>query len=461
MKLPNGPRKRSFLNRRTIQWVLRPMELLETYAQLYGDPFSIGGDGSPLGVYFSHPEALQQIFTADPNLFECGSGNDILLPVVGDNSLILLDGERHQRQRRLLTPPFHGERMRAYGKQICDIAQQVISQWTIGEPFRLRPFMQEISLRVILSAVFGLYEGERCNKIQQLLSSMLDAISSPLTSSFLYFESLQKDLGEWSPWGRFLRQKQQIRELLNAEIQSRREAQSQTHVLGEDILSLMMAARDESGQPMSDAELHDELMTLLFAGHETTASALSWALYWVHWLPEVQGKLLTELNSLAPDSDPGEIARLPYLTAVCQETLRLYPIALTTFARILKTPFQVMDYEFEPNTALIPTIYLTHRREEIYPEPMRFKPERFLERQFSPYEYVPFGGGNRRCIGQAFAMFEMKLVLATIVSRFQLSLVDRRPVKPVRRGVTVAPPATMQMVVTQLRSQKTMATLPM
>lgn len=455
MKLPNGPRKRSFLNLRTIQWILRPMEILETYAQLYGDPFSIGGDGIPLAVYFSHPEALQQIFTADPNLFECGSGNDILLPLVGDNSLILLDGERHQRQRRLLTPPFHGERMRAYGKQICDIAQQVISQWSIGEPFRLRPFMQEISLRVILSAVFGLYEGERCNQIQQLLSSMLDAISSPLTSSFLFFESLQKDLGEWTPWGRFLRQKQQIKELLNAEIQSRREAQSQTHVLDEDILSLMMAARDESGQPMSDAELHDELMTLLFAGHETTASALSWALYWVHWLPEVQDKLLTELNSLAPNSDPGEIARLPYLTAVCQETLRIYPIALTTFPRILKAPFQVMDYEFEPNTALIPTIYLTHRREEIYPEPMRFKPERFLERQFSPYEYVPFGGGNRRCIGQAFAMFEMKLVLATIVSRFQLSLVDRRPVKPVRRGVTVAPPATMQMVVTQRWSQKT------
>lgn len=460
MKLPNGPRKRSFLKIRTIQWILRPMELLELYAQRYGEPFSIGGDGLPLAVYFSHPEALQQIFTADPKLFESGSGNDLLLPLVGDNSLLLLDGARHQRQRKLLTPPFHGERMRAYGQLIGEIAQQVTRHWTLGEPFKVRSSMQEISLRTILSAVFGLHEGERYDQLRQLLSAMLDSIGSPLSSSFLFFQSLQKDLGAWSPWGHFLRQKQQIREILYSEIHERRhlesrDSQHQPMRSREDILSLMIAARDEAGQSMTDAELHDELLTLLFAGHETTASALSWALYWIYSLPEVQEKLLNELNALTPNSDPSEIAQLPYLTAVCQETLRIYPIALTTFGRILKAPFSIMDYEFEPNTALIPAIYLTHRREDIYPEPQRFKPERFLERQFSPYEYLPFGGGNRRCIGQAFALFEMKLVLATIVSHFQLSLVDRRPIQPVRRGVTVAPPSTMQMVVAQLRSAKT------
>jgi cytochrome P450 family 110 len=460
MKLPNGPRKRSFLKIRTIQWILRPMELLELYAHRYGEPFSIGGDGLPLAVYFSHPEALQQIFTADPKLFESGSGNDPLLPLVGDNSLLLLDGERHQRQRKLLTPPFHGERMRAYGQLICEIAQQVTRHWKLGEPFKVRSSMQEISLRTILSAVFGLHEGERYDQLRQLLSTMLDSIGSPLSSSFLFFESLQKDLGAWSPWGHFLRQKQQIRELLYSEIHERRhleshDSQHQPMRSREDILSLMISARDEAGQSMTDAELHDELLTLLFAGHETTASALSWALYWIYSLPEVQEKLLNELNTLTPNSDPSEISQLPYLTAVCQETLRIYPIALTTFGRILKAPFSVMDYEFEPDTALIPVIYLTHRREDIYPEPQRFKPERFLERQFSPYEYLPFGGGNRRCIGQAFALFEMKLVLATIVSRFQLSLVDRRPIQPVRRGVTVAPPSTMRMVVAQLHSEKT------
>ncbi len=459
MRLPNGPEKRSFLYLRTIQWIFRPLEFLETYAQRYGDPFKIGGGGGtlPMAVYFSHPEAIQQIFTADPELFTSGSGNRSLLPLVGYNSLLLLDGERHQRQRRLLTPPFHGERMRAYGKSICDITEQVISQWKIGEPFPVRSSMQEISLRVILSAVFGLHQGERFDQLRQLLSTMLDSIGSPLTSSFLFFRSLQKDVGSWSPWGHFLRQKQQIQELLYAEIESRRYAESQhsKHDLGEDILSLMISARDEAGQPMTNAELHDELLTLLFAGHETTASGLAWALYWINALPEVQDKLLKELNTLTLDSQPSEIAQLPYLTAVCQETLRIYPIAITTFARILKAPFEVMGYQFEPNTALIPVVYLTHRREEIYPEPRRFKPERFLEKQFSPYEYLPFGGGNRRCIGQAFALFEMKLVLATILSRFQLSLVDRRPIKPVRRGVTVAPPGNMQMVVTQSGHQKT------
>ncbi len=457
MRLPNGPEKRSFLYLRTIQWIFRPLEFLETYAQRYGDPFKIGGGTLPMAVYFSHPEAIQQIFTADPELFTSGSGNRSLLPLVGYDSLLLLDGERHQRQRRLLTPPFHGERMRAYGKSICDITEQVISQWKIGEPFPVRSSMQEISLRVILSAVFGLHQGERFDQLRQLLSTMLDSIGSPLTSSFLFFRALQKDVGSWSPWGHFLRQKQQIQELLYAEIESRRYAESQhsKHDLGEDILSLMISARDEAGQPMTNAELHDELLTLLFAGHETTASALAWALYWINALPEVQDKLLKELNTLTLDSQPSEIAQLPYLTAVCQETLRIYPIAMTTFARILKAPFEVMGYQFEPDTALIPVVYLTHRREEIYPEPRRFKPERFLEKQFSPYEYLPFGGGNRRCIGQAFALFEMKLVLATILSRFQLSLVDRRPIKPVRRGVTVAPPGNMQMVVTQSGHQKT------
>lgn len=199
-----------------------------------------------------------------------------------------------------------------------------------------------------------------------------------------------------------------------------------------------MSAVDEAGQPMTDEELRDELMTLLVAGHETTASALTWALYWIHHLPDVHDKLLYELNTLSDNADPSAISRLPYLTAVCQETLRIYPITLTTFVRVLKSPLELMGYEFEAGTALVPCVYLTHQREDLYPEPKRFKPERFLERQFSPYEYFPFGGGNRRCIGIALAQLEMKLVLATIVSRFQLALTDSRPVKPVRRGLTIA-----------------------
>lgn len=451
MRRPLGPRKRSFLNLRTINWIVRPLELLDIYAQRYGDPFSIGGDKLPLSVYFSHPEAIRQIFTADPELFVSGSENRPLLPMVGENSLILLDGERHQRQRRLLTPPFHGDRVRTYGQLICDITEQVISQWTIGEPFCIRSSMQEISLRVILSAVFGLHSGQREEQIRQLLSSLLDEIGSPMSSGLLFFESLQKDLGPWSPWGRFVRLRQQIDQLIYAEIAQRRE---QANYSGADILTLLMSARDETGKPMTDIELRDELLTLLFAGHETTASALTWAFYWIDYLPEVRDRLNQELDALGHEKDLSVISRLPYLSAVVSETLRIYPIAITGFARILQSRFEVMGYQFESGTALVPVIYLTHRRADIYPEPERFKPERFLERQFSPYEYLPFGGGNRRCIGAALAQLEMKLVLAKILSHLQLSLVDRRPVKPVRRGVTVAPPPGMRMVALQRRRQQ-------
>lgn len=202
---------------------------------------------------------------------------------------------------------------------------------------------------------------------------------------------------------------------------------------------------------MTDEELRDELITLLIVGHETTASALSWALYWIHYLPEVHDRLLNELGSVVEQADSIAITKLPYLNAVCQETLRIYPIAMTGFARTVKLPIQLMDYDFAPGTKLIPCIYLTHQREELYRQPKQFRPERFLERQFSPYEYLPFGGGNRRCIGIAFAQFEMKLVMATIVSCFQLALADSPPVRPVRRGLGLAPPKGMCMVVTNQR----------
>lgn len=308
--------------------------------------------------------------------------------------------------------------------------------------------MQEISLRVILSAVFGLGESPRYEQLRNLLSSMLDAFDSPFSSMLLFYRFLQRDLGSYSPWGRFLHQKQQIGQLLYAEIAERR---AQADPTREDVLSLLLSARDEVGQPMSDTELHDELLTLLFAGHETTASTLAWALYWIDYLPEVQDKLLAELKDLGPYSDPDAIARLPYLNAVCQETLRIYPIAINAFPRIVKQPMELLDYQLEPGTIIIPSIYLTHQREDLYPEPKQFRPERFLERQFSLYEYLPFGGGDRRCIGLAFAQFEMKLVLATLISRLHLALVHRRPLKPVRRGLTLAPPNHLRMVVVEAR----------
>lgn len=448
MKLPDGPQAPPWLQ--IVQTIVRPFEFLEECAQRYGDTFTLRSPGGRPYVVLSHPQALQELFTADPKLFDVG--NKSLQFFLGDNSLLLLDGERHQRQRRLLLPPFHGERMRAYGNLMCDITQQVMTQWPIDKPFSGYAAMQEVSLHIILRAVFGLDEGPRFQQLRQLFVSMSKAFDA-LNGSLLFLPFLQVDLGSWSPWGRFLRQKQQVDQLLYSEIRERR---AQPDSSSEDILSLMMSARDDTGQPMTDVELRDELMTLLFAGHDTTTSALAWALYWIHHLPSVREKLLQELSHL--DWEPNQpewglqIARLPYLNAVCQETLRIYPIAQFAFARIVKTPFQLMGYQFDPGTVLAPCIHLLHRRAELYPEPRCFKPERFLERQFSAYEYLPFGGSNRRCIGMAFAQLEMKLVLATILSRFQLALAESRPVRPVGHGVIFKPSGGLQMVVTGQQS---------
>ncbi len=451
MTTPNGPSS-SILVRRisTIRWIFNPFKVLEERAKKYGESFTISKNTLPLVVYFTNPQAIEQIFTANSELFDTNSANDILLPLLGEHSMILLGGEKHQRQRKLLMPPFHGDRLRTYGELIHKVTEGVISQWQVGKPFAVRSSMQEISLQVILNAVFGIHEGERFDQLRKVLTTMLDSVGSPVSSLLLFFTSLQKDWGVWSPWGRFLRLKQQIDSLLIDEIKERRQ---QADPQRDDILSLLLDARDEEGEAMTDEELRDELITLLFAGHETTASALSWALYWIDSLPEVKEKLLNELKNLPGDSKISDIARLPYLNAVCSETLRIYPIAITPFPRVVKVPMEIMGYQLEPGTLLLVSTYLTHQREDIYPEPKKFKPERFLERQFSPYEYLPFGGSNRRCIGAAFALFEMKLALATILTSCELKLVNTRPIKPTRRGLTVAPPANMQMVVTLKRQE--------
>lgn len=431
-----------------LQWIGRPVDFLESCSDRYGDLFLVQLGKFLPGVFISDPEAIRAVLKLDAKAFDSGRSNGILKPLVGSESILLLDGDRHQRQRQLLMPPFHGERMLAYGQLMREIALQVGQRWEIGQAFSLRSAMQEIALRVILKAVFGLGEGDRAQSIGRLLSSILDMTGAPLSSSLLFLRWLQQDWGAWSPWGRFLRQREQLDQLLYAEIHHRRENFDPTRT---DILTLMMLARDEAGNPMTNVELRDELMTLLLAGHETTASALTWAMYWIHHVPQVLEKVLAELDSLSDPTDSMAIARLPYLNAVCQETLRIYPVALIAFPRLTKAPFDLMGHIIQPDMALIPCVYLLHHRPDLYPNPKQFKPERFLERQYSPYEYLPFGGGNRRCIGMAFAQFEMKLVLATVLSQFRLGLVNPGPVKPVRRGVTLAPPSSLKMKVLEPR----------
>ncbi|MEH2361021.1 cytochrome P450 [Nostoc sp.] len=443
LKLPNGPQTHPWVQ--MYEWLTNPLEYIEDCAKRYGDIFTLHlGQNFTPQVFISNPQAIQQIFTTDPKQLDSGEPAGVKSPLLGRQSILALEGKPHQRQRKLLTPPLHGERMLAYGELIRKITEQVISQWQIGETFTVLPSMQAISFQVILKAVFGLEDGPRYEKLKELLIAILNPKFPIIRTILLILPSTQQDLGAWSPWGKYLRLRQQIDQLIYAEISDRK---AQPDLSRTDILSLMIAARDEAGEPMTDLELRDELMTLLVAGHETTATSLSWALYWIHHLPQVREKLLQELDNLGEQPDPNAIFRLPYLNAVCSETLRLYPVAISGLNRVVKSPLQIGEYNFEPGTVLIPSIYLTHHREDLYPESKQFKPERFLERQFSPYEYLPFGGGNRRCIGMAFALFEMKLVLATVLSHWQMELADSKPVKPVRKPLLFVPAGGVKMVV--------------
>ncbi|MBN3896079.1 MAG: cytochrome P450 [Nostoc sp. NOS(2021)] len=451
MKLPNGPQIPALLQ--MVRWIANPMSFMEACAKRYGEIFTIRLErNSPPLVIVSNPQALQQILTNDTKELEApGDMNGPFESLLGKHSVITISGAEHQRQRQLLMPPFHGERMRNYSQVITDVTKQVISQYQIGKPFNIRSATQAITLRVIMQAVFGLHEGTRAEKLQQFLGDLLEKGSSRLIVALLFFPALQRDFGPINFWGKQMRRQQEADQLIYEEIRERRE---QADLSRTDILSLLMAARDEAGQPMTDEELRDELMTLLVAGHETTATALAWALYWIQKLPSVRQKLLQELDSLGDDPDPSIIFKLPYLNAVCSETLRIYPVGILTFPRVVRTPISLGGYELEPGTVVLGSIYLTHHREDIYPEPKQFKPERFLERQFSPYEYLPFGGGARRCIGLAFAQLEMKLALATILSSLELELVDNGEVRPRRRGLVTGPDRPIQMVITSQRQVK-------
>lgn len=420
-----------------IHWIFNPLGFMENCAQKYGDIFQISLGKNNL-VMVSNPEALQEIFTNDNKIYDApGELNTPLFgPFLGENSVVSLSGERHKRDRQLMMPPFHGERMKSYGQIISDLTKEVMNTWQVGQNVDVRDAMQTISLRVMIKAVFGITEGESYQKLEQLLKLALDDMASPYSVTFLYFPMLRIDLGNWTPWGKFQGRMKAIDELVYAEISARRANFDPEKT---DILNMLISAVDDQGEGMTDMDLRDELMTLLFAGHETTATALTWALYWIYQDQNILEKLRKELDSLGPNPDFTAIFKLPYLTAVCNETLRIYPVIMLTFPRRAKTANQLLDYELNTDTYIIGSIYLTHQREDLYPDHQKFDPERFLNKQYSPYEFMPFGGGVRRCLGMAFAQFEMKLALAEIINNYDCEVKNPQEVKPVRRGLTSAP----------------------
>jgi cytochrome P450 family 110 len=451
MQLLPGPKVSATIQ--VLNWIFRPMSYLTECAKTYGDLFTLKLESNLPPILFVHsPEAIQQILSNDHKDLEApGELNSIFEYLLGKKSVISLSGKEHQRQRQLIMPPFHGERMRSYAELIENITTKTINKQPKNQPFNIRNVSQEITLQIMMEAVFGIYEGEQAENLRHLLCEIIEQSSVPWRVAFLYLPKLKEVIGISELWKQQIKKQEKADQLIYQEIQQRRENFDPQRT---DILTLLMSSRDENGEPMTDEELRDELMTLLFAGHETTATAISWAFYWIHKLPDVREKLLTELDSLGENPDSNTIFKLPYLTAVCNETLRIYPIAMLTFPRKVKTPISLCGYQLEAGTIIMGSIYLTHQREDIYPQPEKFNPERFLEKQFSPYEFLPFGGGARRCIGLAFAQMEMKLILAKVLKTWSMKLVNTDEIKPQRRGLVTGPNGPINLEIQNLRQPK-------
>jgi cytochrome P450 len=421
----------------TLRYMADPYRIYRECAQRFGSPFTLNTLRGPL-VVVTDPDQAKQVFTADPESLEVW-GAEALQPVVGPTSLLLVSGARHRRDRKLLTPPFHGDRMRAYGAVMLDAARHEAARWNVGDELRFLPAAQNISLEVILRAVFGVRERETVARWTDAITHMMETAHP----AGLFFEAARVAPFGLGPWAKFLRARAEVDRRIYQQIHERRTQGD----YGDDVLSLMMQARYDDGAVMTDAELRDELLTLLLAGHETTAISLSWALRWLHAHPQKLARVRDELDALPPEPAPEAIAALPYLDAVCAETLRMNPI-VSDVVRTVRSPLEVGGHTLPANTAVAVSIATIHER---VPRPFEFEPERFLQKKFSPFEYMPFGGGHRRCIGAAFALYEMKIVLAELLRAHQFALVGDELVA--RRGITLGPKNGVRVTYLGPRSQ--------
>lgn len=419
-QLPPGPRLPSALQ--TVGWWSRPTAILERCRARYGGRFTIRLLGQSPFVIVSDPEEIKQIFQAPPEVLHPGEGARILEPVVGPNSVILLDEGPHLRQRKLLLPAFHGEKMQRLSGLMSELAEREVASWPLDEPIALHPRVQRLTLEIILRAVFGLERGAQLDELRDLLTDILAFGESPIS----LLPPAQRLLKGRGAVGRMERIGARGDELIFDLIEERRREKGD----GEDVLSLLLAARDEDGAPMTPAELRDELVTALVAGHETTASQLAWAFERIAREPAVQSRLHAELDDGADDA---------YLTATINEILRRRPVLANAEPRLVKQPIEIGGIRYEPGVVLFASAYLVHHDPAIYPDPYAFRPERFLEQPPGTYTWIPFGGGRRRCIGASFALLEMKLVLRAALQRHELRPASARPEVTRRRGIAFSP----------------------
>jgi cytochrome P450 len=413
----------------TAIWSRQARRLLYACQDRYGDMFALRIAYEGTWVMLADPAAIKQVFTGDPKVFHAGEGNQILEPVLGKSSVLVLDEKPHMSQRKLLLPPFHGTRMQGYEQTMSEIAEREIETWPTGTPYQLRPRMQAMTLEIILQTVFGVRGGERMGELRAALREFLDLTTNPQILLPLLLLGPSR-VRRFPP---FRRRVDRVDELIYREIAERRAAEDVEQ--RDDVLSMLIAARHEDGSPMRDEEMRDELLTLLVAGHETTATSLSWA---IERLTRNPGKL----ERLRAEVLEG---REEYLTATIQETLRLRPV-ISIVIRKLTEAVEIGGYELPAGVSVVPCVYLAHRNPEVYPEPQRFLPERFLDNPPGTYTWIPFGGGVRRCLGASFAQFEMAVVLKELVKRHQIRPANPKPERVFRRAITETPRHNAEVV---------------
>jgi cytochrome P450 len=419
IRLPPGPRLPRLVQ--TLWMLRRPVSVQQRCQRRFGDCFTLRFIGQ-LGttVHIADPAAVKMVFRGDPEVFRAGQANiraggqptAVLEPLLGERSVALLDGEPHLRRRRLILPLFHGERIQRYAELIREIATLELERWPKHQSFALGPRMQTITLEVMLRAVFGIEDATRLREVGPRLSR-LGRMTTGLGAAMLPFAGRSPRSTKWAPWVRLQRAIDSADELLFEEIRRRRSDPGT--VERHDVLSMLLQARDENGDGLTDADVRDQLVTLLLAGRGTTAAAATSVVELLLGHPDARARLEEELSN-------GGTA---YTDAAIKEALRLRPV-LPAVGRRLAAPVVLNGYRLPAGVNVSPAIHLLHRRPDIYPAPNAFRPERFLEESPDGSQWIPFGGGTRRCIGASLAMLELRIIVSTIMRHARLSLVERR-----------------------------------
>ena len=429
--LPDGPR-----HPRIVQawlWLKKPTWFLDHCSRAYGEVFTMR---LPLGmnlVHIADPELVKAVFTGNSDVLRAGEANAAILePLLGPHSVLILDGPEHLRQRKLILPAFHGDRMRAWEAAIRDITRAETARWPQGQPFALRPSMQSITLDVIMRVVFGVDGGARRDELRSHIVTVIGIGRNP----FMLLATRNRRLGPHAPWARFIRARDALNAALAGQIRERRRAADLEQ--RSDVLSQLLLARDDEGRPMTDDEVRDELVTLLFAGHETTATSLAWAFDLLLHHPRVLGRLQAELDGGGSE----------YLDATIMETLRVRPV-VALVDRHVREATRIGGHTIPAGMVVCPNIYLTQRRGDLYQDPAAFRPERFVGQTPPGFGWFPFGGGIRRCLGAAFATFEMRIVIPEVLHAVTLRPASRRPARIRRESVTFVPHDGARCIVTR------------